>query len=130
MRTRTSEALARIYPTLAAQAIDVAVLEQANNVRVVPVSFRWNDVGSWTALPEVHAQDEQRNTSAGGALLLAEEASGCVTYGPKGELVALLGVHDLIVVHAGKVTLVCPKERAQEVRRLVQALERLAPERI
>jgi len=95
-------------------SIDRGVLERAANVRVVPVDFEWNDVGSWTALAE----------PGGGGELLALESQGCIAWAGEGELVALLGVHDLVVVHAGKVTLVCPRERAQDVRLLVAELER------
>lgn len=123
----TPEALHELWPTLPAAAIDVAVLERAHNVRVVPVDFRWNDVGSWTALPEVHAGDEHGNTCAGGAQLLASDSAHCIAYAPSGHVVALLGVRDLVVVHAGKVTLVCPRERAQDVRTLVAAMEQRDP---
>jgi mannose-1-phosphate guanylyltransferase len=90
------------------------VLERAANVRVVPVDFEWNDVGSWTALAEPGGAGES----------IALESEGCITWAGKGELVALLGVRDLVVVHAGKVTLVCPRERAQDVRLLVAEHER------
>jgi len=95
-------------------SIDKGVLERATNVRVVPVDFEWNDVGSWTALAG----------QGGGGELLALESEGCIAWAGEGELVALLGVRDLVVVHAGKVTLVCPRERAQDVRLLVAELER------
>jgi mannose-1-phosphate guanylyltransferase len=58
---------------------------------------------------------------------LAEESSGCVVYG-EGGAVALIGVQDLVVVHAGGATLVCPKDRAQDVRRIVERLEEEGPE--
>lgn len=127
VRTRTPEVLARVYPTLTAQSIDVAVLERARNVRVVPVDFEWSDVGSWTALPEVHAADDQGHCTAGGAALVAQDSANCIAYAPTGHLVALLGVRDLVVVHAGRVTLVCPRERAQEVKAIVAALEQRDP---
>lgn len=123
------EAAARAaYPGLPSVSIDVAVMEKARDVRVVPIDFRWNDVGSWTAIPDVQASDVLKNTVAGGAQLLAHDARNCIAYGAQGELVALLGVRDLVVVHAGKVTLVCPRERAQDVKQLVERLEREGPE--
>lgn len=122
------EAAARAaYPGLPSVSIDVAVMEKARDVRVVPIDFRWNDVGSWTAIPDVQKSDVLRNTVAGGAQLLAHDARNCIAYGDKGELIALLGVSDLVVVHAGKVTLVCPRDRAQDVKQLVERLEREGP---
>lgn len=120
-------AIESAYADLPSVSIDVAVLEKAAEVLVVPVDFTWSDVGSWSALPGILPVDQAGNCAAGGAALLAEDSTGCVAWGKSGELTALLGVHDLVVVRSGKVTLVCPRERAQDVRRLVARLEREAP---
>lgn len=117
----------RIYPTLPSTPIDVAVMEKADNVRVLPIEFTWSDVGSWAALPEVAAADAQGNFASGGARVLAHESSGCVVHGKTGELVALVGVKDLVVVRAGKALLVVPRERAQDVKHVVTRLEREGP---
>jgi mannose-1-phosphate guanylyltransferase len=71
---------------------------------------------------------EAGNSVSGGAELVAEESSGCIVHAAEGEVVALLGVNDLIVVHAGKATLVLPRERAQDVRRIVERLKLEAPD--
>lgn len=112
----------RGFAALEAIAIDRSVLERAGNVRVLPLDVEWNDVGSWTALPEL-----QGSGAGGGAELVALESSNCIAWAPAGEVVALLGVHDLVVVHSGKVTLVCPRERAQDVRALVAEMEKRDP---
>lgn len=117
----------REYPLLPSLPVDVAILEKADNVRVVPIAFAWSDVGSWTALPEVVAADDRGNVVAGGAQLLGEDARGCIVHGARGELVALIGVEDLVVVRAGKATLVCPRERAQDVKKIVERLSDEAP---
>ncbi len=126
-RVRAGEALERVYPTLPSVAIDVAVLEQAPNVRMLPIDYSWSDVGSWSALPELHHRDRDGNwpVLSGGAQLVAEDARGCLAYAEGDEVIALVGVHDLVVVRAGNATLVCPLERAQDVKRIV---ERLASE--
>jgi len=102
------------YAALESQPIDRSVLERAHNVRVVPVDFEWSDVGSWEALAEF---------GPGRAEVVSVESSNCIAWTEQDEVVALLGVRDLVVVHAGKVTLVCPRERAQDVRALVAAME-------
>jgi mannose-1-phosphate guanylyltransferase len=112
----------RGFAALESISIDKCVLERADNVRVVPVDFEWSDVGSWSALAELQGQ-----AAAGGAELVALESTDCIAWAPKGEVVALLGVRDLVVVHAGKVTLVCPRARAQEVRALVAEMEQRDP---
>jgi mannose-1-phosphate guanylyltransferase len=118
---------ARVYAGLRSVAVDVAVLEKAQNVRVIPIAFTWSDVGSWAALPEVHALDADENCAAGGVRVLAEDAERCIVYGKRGELTALVGVHDLIVVRAGKAVLVCPRDRAQDVKAIVARLEQGDP---
>jgi mannose-1-phosphate guanylyltransferase len=125
---RSAADAARVYPTLPSAAIDVAVMEKADNVRVLPIDFVWSDVGSWAALPEVTPADASGNCSSGGARVLAHESSGCVVHGEAGDLVALVGVKDLVVVRAGKAVLVLPRERAQDVKHVVARLEREAPE--
>jgi mannose-1-phosphate guanylyltransferase len=124
---RAGAALARVYPALPSVAIDVAVLERARNVRMLPIEYTWSDVGSWAALPDLHARDASGNwpVLTGGAALVAEDAHGCLAYAEGDEVIALVGVHDLVVVRAGNATLVCPRERAQDVKRIV---ERLASE--
>lgn len=111
-----------VFAKLESISIDKCVLERAGNVCVLPMPLEWNDVGSWNALPAA-----QGELAAGGGALLALESANCIAYAPQGELVALLGVRDLVVVHSGKVTLVCPRERAQDVRALVAAMEQRDP---
>jgi mannose-1-phosphate guanylyltransferase len=96
-------------------------------VRVVPVDFSWSDVGSWPALADVVVADAAGNLAAGGGRLLGEDASGCIAWNRKGELTVLLGVRDLVVVRAGKATLVCPRDRSQDIRKIVARLEKEDP---
>ena len=116
------------YPALPAISVDVGVMEKASDVRVLPLDYSWNDVGSWAALAEVHTPDADGNCSAGGGELVAEDSAGCVVYADPGSLTALIGVEDLIVVHAAGATLVCPRDRAEDVRRIVERLEGDAPD--
>lgn len=118
------------YAALPKLPIDVAVLEKADNVRMLPVDFSWNDVGSWKALHGLIAADADGNRAAlsGGAHVLTEDTRGCLTYAEGPSVIALVGVEDLVVVQSGNATLVCPVERAQEVRRIVERLRDEDPE--
>ena len=120
--------IAEVYRELPKVSIDVGVLERAEGVRMLPIDYFWSDVGAWSALPEVAEGDDGGNVASGGAELIAEDARGCVVHAEDGEVVALIGVDDLIVVHAGRATLVCPRDRAQDVRRIVERLELEAPD--
>ena len=108
--------------------VDQAILERADNVRVLPISWPWSDLGAWPSLPEVLGADEDGNCAAGGAKLLAEDSRDCTVFSEGEEHVALLGVEGLVVVRSAGVTLVCPADRAQEVRRIVDRLGDEAPE--
>ena len=127
---RTPQALAAAYAQLPKVPVDKGIMERASNVRMLPIDYSWNDVGSWAALTRVLARDGAGNWPAlsGGARLIAEDAAGCVAYAEEGELIALLGVRDLVVVRAGKATLVVPRDRAEDVKRLVERLRAEGPE--
>jgi len=117
-----------LYPTLPALPVDVAVMESATNRSVLPIDYGWNDVGAWTSLPDVTPADAAGNCAAGGGRLMTEGASGNIVYGEDGQLTALIGVDDLVVVRAGDAVLVCPKDRAQDVKRIVERLRDEGPE--
>jgi mannose-1-phosphate guanylyltransferase len=119
-----------VYADLEKVPVDKGIMERAANVRMLPIDYRWNDVGSWAALTRVVGRDSAGNWPAlsDGARLIAEDSRGCVAYAEGHELIALLGVDDLIVVRAGNATLVAPRERANEVRRLVERLADEGPE--
>jgi len=100
--------------------IDIGIMEKAKNVEVIPARFDWDDVGSWLALMRLRPRDEHGNVTRGENLCLDTE--NCIVIGGEDHLVATLGVSDLIVVHTEDATLVCPRSRAEEVRRLVARL--------
>ncbi len=114
--------LEEIYPKLPATPVDIAVMEQADNRSVIPISYRWDDVGSWTSLPEVCPPDENGNCVTGGTTALLEDSSGNIVFGEGDTLTALIGVQDLVIVRSGDAVLVCPRDRAQEVKRVVERL--------
>jgi mannose-1-phosphate guanylyltransferase len=116
------------YADLPAVSIDHGIMEKVSAVSVVPGSFEWSDLGSWTSAWELAPQDDQANVLPAGGI--ASDASGNYVTAPEGKLVALVGVDDLVVVDTGDALLVVPKERAQDVREIVAALrERDDPRR-
>ncbi|WP_256420246.1 mannose-1-phosphate guanylyltransferase [Halobellus rarus] len=103
-------------------SVDNAVFERAADVAVVPVSFPWDDVGSWDALERVLDADEDGNVTAGDVALRTLDAADNVVAADDRH-VSLIGVSDLAVVAWDDRVLVVPKERAQEVKSLVRSLE-------
>jgi mannose-1-phosphate guanylyltransferase len=119
-----------VYAGLPARPVDIAILEKADRVQVLPIQYGWNDVGSWSALAEVLPADADGQVVGGDARLVTVDSKNCIAYGEDSETIALIGVEDLIVVRSGNATLVCPRDRAQDVRRIVEQLEKDAPERL
>lgn len=119
------EALEKIYKTLPEISIDDGILEKANNCAVVPSEFEWNDVGSWTALSEVFAQDESGNLIQGEGLALKTENSILTSDGP---FVTSYGVKDLLIIAEKDCVLVCPKKEAQGIKEVVAKLKEMGRE--
>ena len=113
------EALPAAYRRLPALPIDCALLERSDRVALVPARFRWSDLGSWPAVADLGAPDGDRNVVAGAALLL--DSSGCAVFAGE-RLVAGIGLEDLIVVDEPDALLVCRRDRAQDVKRVVEQL--------
>jgi len=118
-----SKALEAFYAGVKGESIDFGVMEKSDRVVMIPASFGWSDVGSWSALPEVLDADAAGNVLINTGDHLLTDTEGCLVYGG-GKLVALLGVKDLIVVETPDALLVCPRDRAQEVKGIVEELDR------
>jgi mannose-1-phosphate guanylyltransferase len=115
----TRRALSAVYPRLPSISVDHGVMEAADRVLVLPASFEWNDIGSWDAVAALWPDRGNGNRSRD-PLLAVESENNVVATG--GKPVALLGVSDMAVVDAGDAILVCPRDRAEEVRKIVDAL--------
>jgi mannose-1-phosphate guanylyltransferase len=111
--------LAAAYRQLPRVAIDVALMEKAATVAVVPTHFRWSDVGSWPAAIEFQETDAEGNVSVGETLLL--DTRNSAFFGGK-RLIAASGVDDLIVVDADDALLICHRDHAQSVKQIVERL--------
>lgn len=114
------ETLGEIYPTIPKVSVDYAILEKADNVSCVPAVFDWDDVGEWPAVARHDKPDAKGNILRGDSLVLEGRDNVVITEG--GHLLAVLGVDDLVVVHTVDATLVVPKSRAQDVKKLVQEI--------
>ena len=102
-----------------ADSIDYAVMEQTRRAAIVPVSMGWSDVGSWDALWEMSAKDQNGNSVAGN--VVAEESRNCYLRSEAG-LLAAVGIEDLVVVKTADAVMVAPRNRTQDVKKLVARL--------
>ena len=119
--TENQAILEEVYQRLPSISLDHGILEKADNVVVVPVEMGWNDVGSWEALHELFPRDERGNVKEG--RVLDQDSRECIFYA-QNRLVATIGLNNAIVVDTPDATLVCHRERAQEVKDLVAELHR------
>lgn len=118
---RYAAVLAREFPRMPSISIDYGVAEKADNIAVVPADCGWSDVGSFNALPDVRGKDERGNVSHG-ALPLVIDSEGCVVWGGT-RPVAVVGMKDVVVVDTPDAVLVLPKDKSQDVRKVVDALK-------
>jgi mannose-1-phosphate guanylyltransferase len=116
-RKPVGAALKKIYPKLDRLSVDYALLEKADNVVVLPASFKWDDVGSWPAVQGHCALDANGNALRGDALVV--QGCGNIVFSEGGHLTAVLGLDDVVVVHTKDATLVVPKSKAQEIKKVI-----------
>lgn len=107
------------YKGLSSISIDCGVMEKADCVVTLPADFPWSDVGSWSALGELIGKNREGNAVVGEHVAI--DSKGCIVYSP-GRLTATIGVNDLIIVETDHAVLVCPRDRAQDVKKMVEKL--------
>ena len=124
-KRRERKVLEKVYSQCPSISVDYGVMEKAPNVALIEARFGWRDVGSWSALWNICPQDPEGNVriqKGGKGEIVTIDSSGCVIRGEK-NLIAVLGLKDIVVVEAGDALLVCPRDRSQDVRRILQELK-------
>ncbi|MBX3096049.1 MAG: mannose-1-phosphate guanylyltransferase [Fimbriimonadaceae bacterium] len=117
MHSQNSGAAVAIFSELDSDPVDIALMERAKSVAVVPATFQWDDLGTWDSISRSLPRDTEGNVSIGRARF--DDANECVIYNEESAVrVNLLGVDDLCVVVTGDEILVCPRDRSQDVKRL------------
>lgn len=117
------------YPLMTATSIDYAVMEKADNVVTFSLDCGWDDLGSWTSLEglaDLLGARQGDNVVTGGDILSIESHGNIVDTGDK--LVALLGVNNLVIVETGSAILIADKNRAQDIKLVVDKLKTLRPD--
>ncbi len=125
------ENIRKIFPTLESESIDTGLMEKASNVVMFPAeNLGWSDVGAWDAWSENASPeilDKSGNVSYGDIKFI--DSSGCSVYSEK-KFVATIGMEDLIVVDTKDALLICPANRAQDVKKVIQELEKEGQEKL
>ena len=113
--------LAAIYSQAENISIDYGIMEKTDNAVVYEAGFGWDDVGNWAALEKYFRKDKKGNIIRGDALLYGVSNS---TVFSQGTLMAVIGLSNVIAVSAGDAVLVCPRDRAEEVKKIVSAIKK------
>jgi len=111
---------AKLFEICPSDSIDYAVMEKTSDALVVPLDAGWSDVGSWAALHEACESDSHGNVARGD--VIAEDSNGCYLYS-ESRLVAVVGLENHVVIETKDAVLVAPKERVQDVKKLVFRLK-------
>ncbi|MCA9907284.1 MAG: mannose-1-phosphate guanylyltransferase [Anaerolineae bacterium] len=116
------ETLRNTWESFDKKSLDYAVMEHADRIAVIPVDIGWSDVGSWSTLYDVLSKNDNGNCTHGNTQgWIAIDTTNTLVY--SGKLVATIGVEDLVVVETDDALFICTRERAQDVKFVVEQLK-------
>ncbi len=118
------DGLRRAYARMPSVSVDYGILEKEDGILVIPSDFGWNDIGTWRSLHEFLGGAGE-NVTAGKAIL--EDTRGALVRSDRG-VVAVIGMEDVVVIRNGDAVLVCPRHRSEEVKGIVDEVERRFPD--
>lgn len=117
---KEQETIERVYPTIPKISVDYGIMERADNVIMLEGDFGWNDVGSWDVLDALYDTDANNNVVYGNQIHIGSR--NCIAYS-KDKLIATIGLDNIVIVETDDVVMVCNKDRAQDVKKIVEQLE-------
>jgi mannose-1-phosphate guanylyltransferase len=117
---RANDVLHTVYPGVPVETIDFGIMERARNIATIPADIGWSDVGSWSELQAIAPKDVGGNAILGNHLLL--ESQGNLVFGSD-KPVFTFGIDDLVIVDLPDALLVCPRDRAEQLKTLVEEVQ-------
>ncbi len=120
-RAGDEKAAAALYSRLPVEVIDRSIMEKTDRLLLVPAEFEWADIGNWAEMGDQVRSDAYGNSVEGESVLV--DTTGSLILGDR-RLIAAIGLEDMIIVDTEDALLVCPRSRAQDVRKVVEALKR------
>jgi mannose-1-phosphate guanylyltransferase len=116
-------AIQKIYPQCTNISIDIAIMEKAHNVYVMPASFGWSDLGTWNSAYENMEKDYFGNAVASDNVIVID-ATKCMINSPKDKLVLVQGLDDFIVIDTKDVLMICSRDKEQSIKEYVAEVKR------
>lgn len=122
MEIQSGEKIIEHYPHCDKISIDFGIMEKLDpkKVRIIPADLGWSDIGTWKSLHEELTGEETENLEKGKVLLVDSE--GSVVYNESDNLIAAMGLKNMIVVSVKGYTLICPMDRSQDLKKLVSQI--------
>jgi len=117
---QAQQAIDAAYQNIEGISIDYGVMEKSSRVAILKGDFGWSDVGSWSAMYDISEKDAQENVLRGD--VIAVDARGSLVYSPR-KLTAIVGLDNVVIVETEDALLVCAKDKAQDVKKVVDILE-------
>lgn len=125
--TGEQKAIEQIYPLCTSVSIDYAIMEKADNVFVIPSSFGWSDLGTWSSAYDNLEKDYLGNAVAGDKVMVIDSTQ-CMISAPHDKVLLLQGLNDFIIVDTKDVLLICKKDKEQEIKEYVAEVKKHAGE--
>ena len=118
-----AEAVERIYTQCVNTSIDIAVMEKADNVYVIPANFGWSDLGTWNSAWDNIEKDYFGNAVVGKQVMVVD-ANNCMVHAAADKLMVLQGLEDYIIVDTPDVLLICKRDQEQAIKEYVAEVKR------
>lgn len=112
--------LEKEFSSFSSESIDYGIMEKANNIYILPGTFGWDDVGSWLAVERIKKTNEFGNVVNGNIITISTK--NCIIEGAK-KLIATVGIDDLIIVDSEDAMLICNKDNASEIKKVLENLK-------
>lgn len=109
-----------LYPSMDKISVDYGIMEKSNDLLVIPADIGWSDIGNWGSLKDVLSPEEDANVTKGN--LITIDTKGSLIYAGK-KPIATIGVDNLIIVDTEDILMVCPKNKATEMKKLIEHLK-------
>ena len=119
---KTAEKVKSTFELFEKKSIDFAVMEHADNISVIPSSFGWNDVGSYSAFEEIFEKDENNNVVKNSTVISVDSNNNIIVSDANHQRISLLGVENMIVAVTKDEVLVCKKDRCQDIKKVIKLL--------
>ena len=114
------QVLEKEFTAFRSESVDYGIMEKAEDIYTIPGTFGWDDVGSWLAVDRIRKSNEMGNVVSGN--IITVNSKNCIIEGSK-KLIAAVGLEDLIIVDTEDATLICDKQSAGDIKKVLENLK-------